>query len=97
VIGGGSRSAYWTQMLADISGRALTLRAGGEVGPALGAARLAHLALEPDAALESVCPQPAVLAVREPDAARHAWYREARRPTFSALYGALKPVFATGA
>ncbi|WP_321784922.1 xylulokinase [Paraburkholderia sp. J94] len=97
VIGGGSRSAYWTQMLADISGRALTLRAGGEVGPALGAARLAHLALEPDAPLESVCPQPPVLALREPDAARHAWYREARRPTFRALYAALEPVFATGA
>ncbi|MEX3982648.1 xylulokinase [Paraburkholderia sp. EG287A] len=97
VIGGGSRSAWWTQMLADISGRALTLRAGGEVGPALGAARLAHLALEPGATLDEVCPQPPVLAVREPDAARHAWYREARRPTFGALYRALEPVFATGA
>lgn len=97
VIGGGSRSAWWTQMLADISGRALTLRAGGEVGPALGAARLAHLALEPHAPLEAVCPQPPVLAVREPDAVRHAWYREARRPTFHALYRALDPVFALGA
>lgn len=97
VIGGGSRSAWWTQMLADISGRALTLRAGGEVGPALGAARLAHLALEPGAVLADVCPQPPVIAVREPDAARHAWYREARRPTFGALYRALEPVFATGA
>jgi xylulokinase len=97
VIGGGSRSAWWTQMLADISGRALTLRAGGEVGPALGAARLAHLALEPGAPLDAVCPQPPELAVREPDAARHAWYREARRPTFRALYRALEPVFATGA
>ncbi|HEY4804377.1 MAG TPA: xylulokinase, partial [Paraburkholderia sp.] len=71
--------------------------AGGEVGPALGAARLAHLALEPGASLDEVCPQPPVLAVREPDAARHAWYREARRPTFGALYRALEPVFATGA
>ncbi|KVL31731.1 xylulokinase [Burkholderia sp. MSMB1835] len=97
VIGGGSRSAYWTQMLADLSGRALTLRAGGEVGPALGAARLAHLALEPDAALADVCPQPPVVAVREPDSARHAWYRDVRRPTFRALYRALEPVFATGA
>ncbi len=97
VIGGGSRSAYWTQMLADISGRALTLRAGGEVGPALGAARLAHLAVEPGATLETVCPQPPALAVREPDAARHAWYRDARRPTFAALYRALAPVFAGGA
>ncbi|WP_217590540.1 xylulokinase [Burkholderia sp. GbtcB21] len=97
VIGGGSRSAYWTQMLADLSGRALTLRAGGEVGPALGAARLAHLALEPDAPLDAVCPQPPVVAVREPDMARHAWYRDARRPTFRALYRALEPVFSAGA
>ncbi|KVX17898.1 xylulose kinase [Burkholderia ubonensis] len=96
VIGGGSRSAYWTQMLADLSGRALTLRAGGEVGPALGAARLAHLALEPDAPLDAVCPQPPVVAVREPDMARHAWYRDARRPTFRTLYRALEPVFAAG-
>ncbi|QTO23692.1 xylulokinase [Burkholderia seminalis] len=97
VIGGGSRSAYWTQMLADLSGRALTLRAGGEVGPALGAARLAHLALEPEAPLDAVCPQPPVVAIREPDTARHAWYRDARRPTFRALYRALEPVFAAGA
>ncbi|WP_334028447.1 xylulokinase [Burkholderia orbicola] len=97
VIGGGSRSAYWTQMLADLSGRALTLRAGGEVGPALGAARLAHLALEPHARLGDVCPQPPVVAVREPDPERHAWYRDVRRPTFRALYRALEPVFATSA
>ncbi len=97
VIGGGSRSAWWSQMLADISGRALTLRSGGEVGPALGAARLAHLALEPGAVLDEVCPQPPVIAVREPDAVRHAWYREARRPTFAVLYRVLEPVFATGA
>ncbi|WP_175784330.1 xylulokinase [Burkholderia ambifaria] len=97
VIGGGSRSAYWTQMLADLSGRALTLRAGGEVGPALGAARLARLALEPGASLDDVCPQPPIVAVREPDLARHAWYRDERRPTFRALYRALEPVFAAGA
>ncbi len=97
VIGGGSRSAYWTQMLADLSGRPLTLRAGGEVGPALGAARLARLALEPGASLDDVCPQPPIVAVREPDLAGHAWYRDERRPTFRALYRALEPVFAAGA
>jgi xylulokinase len=93
VIGGGSRSAYWTQMLADIAGRPLTVRTGGEVGPALGAARLAHLALEPKATLASICPVPPAVAVREPDKVRHAWYRDVRRPVFRALYPALKPVF----
>ncbi|OXH93059.1 hypothetical protein CA831_00180, partial [Burkholderia multivorans] len=60
-------------------------------------ARLARLAVEPDVPLDIVCPQPPVLAVREPDRARHAWYRDVRRPTFRALYRALEPVFAAGA
>ncbi|TCV95954.1 xylulokinase [Luteibacter rhizovicinus] len=93
VIGGGSRSAYWTQMLADILGKPLVLRRGGEVGPALGAARLAHLAAEPGATLDQVCPMPGRLAVREPDAARHAYFRETRHPLFRRLYKQLKPIF----
>ncbi|WP_266160296.1 xylulokinase [Dyella silvatica] len=93
VIGGGSRSAYWTQMLADMLGRPLTLRAGGEVGPALGAARLAHLAVEPGATLEQVCPRPPLLAVREPRPSHHMYYRETRQPLFRQLYRQLKPVY----
>jgi xylulokinase len=80
-------------MLADILGRPLTLRAGGDVGPALGAARLAQLAVEPGAALADVCPLPPVLAVREPHAARHAYYRDRRQPLFRQLYRQLKPVY----
>jgi xylulokinase len=93
VIGGGSRSAYWTQMLADILGRPLTLRAGGDIGPALGAARLAHLAAEPGATLDQVCPRPPVLAVHEPQSSRHIYYRETRQPLFRQLYRQLKPVY----
>ncbi|HEX7814805.1 xylulokinase [Dyella sp.] len=93
VIGGGSRSAYWTQMLADILGKSLVLRSGGEVGPALGAARLARLAVEPDASMDEVCPLPAVTAVRHPDAARHAYFRQTRHPLFLGSYEQLKPLY----
>jgi xylulokinase len=93
VIGGGSRSAYWTQMLADIIGRPLTLRVGGEVGAALGAARLAHLAAEPGATMDEVCAMPEMVAVREPDASLHAYFRERRQPRFRALYRQLAAVY----
>ena len=88
VIGGGSRSRYWIQMLADIAGRPLELRAGGDVGAALGAARLARLAAEPGAKLEEVCAMPPLVTVHEPNAARHAYYRQARQPLFRAAYRA---------
>nr|WP_089976924.1 xylulokinase [Luteibacter sp. UNCMF331Sha3.1] len=94
VIGGGSRSAYWTQMLADILGKRLVLREGGEVGPALGAARLARMAVEPTAPLDEVCPMPAITAVREPDAARHAYFLQTRHPLFRRSYERLKPLYA---
>jgi xylulokinase len=48
LIGGGARSPYWRQMLSDISGLQLDFRTGGDVGPALGAARLAQIAMNPD-------------------------------------------------
>ena len=93
VIGGGSRSAYWLQMLADILGRPLQQRAGGDVGPALGAARLAWLAVEPEASLDEVCPPPPLLQTFTPRADRSAFYREQRHPVFRRLYQQLKPVF----
>ncbi|MHC1480056.1 xylulokinase [Frateuria aurantia] len=93
VIGGGSRSAYWLQMLADILGRPLQQRAGGDVGPALGAARLAWLAVDPRATLEQVCPSPPLLKTFEPVASRRAFFREQRYPVFRKLYTQLHPIF----
>nr|WP_167030084.1 xylulokinase [Luteibacter sp. SG786] len=97
VIGGGSRSAYWTQMLADILGKRLVMRSGGDVGPALGAARLARLAAEPGATLDEVCPMPPVTAAFEPDAARHAYFLQTRHPLFRRSYERLEPLYADGA
>jgi xylulokinase len=84
LIGGGARSRYWAQVLANVLGLPLELRAGAEVGPAFGAARLARLAAtgEDPAA---VCREPALLQVVEPDHARADQYRQTR-PMFHELY-----------
>lgn len=46
VIGGGSRSAYWGRILAAALNRPLVYRKHADVGPALGAARLAQMGAE---------------------------------------------------
>ena len=68
VIGGGSRSALWGRILAAALRRPLTYHAGSEVGPALGAARLARLAATGERP-EEVCTPPPVDRVVEPEAA----------------------------
>jgi len=91
LIGGGARSAYWRQMLADISGVPLDYRTGGDVGPALGAARLAQIALSPQRALTDLLPPLALEQQHQPDAARHQRYGE-QRETFRKLYQQLLPL-----
>ena len=78
LIGGGARSERWRQIIADVLQRPLHFRAGGEVGPGLGAARLARLGLAGDdaEALQRHCPPPAIVQTHQPDAARAAYYRE---------------------
>src|SRR5450830_221890 len=95
LIGGGSRSAYWAQMIADLSGKTLLRRADGEVGPSLGAAQLAWMAIDQAAAVD-VCPAPALLAVHEPDPDRHAWFSE-RHERFARLYTQVESSFAPAA
>lgn len=91
LIGGGARSAYWRQMLADISGQQLDFRTGGDVGPALGAARLAQLGVHQGAAFSDLLPQLPLEQAHLPDAQRFARYAP-RRETFCQIYQQLKPL-----
>lgn len=91
LIGGGARSAYWRQMLADISGLQLDYRTGGDVGPALGAARLAQIAMSPERSLVELLPQLSLEQTHMPDAQRHTVYQQ-RRETFRRLYQQLLPL-----
>ncbi len=83
VIGGGARSAHWGEILAAALGVRLDYREGGEVGPALGASRLALMGATGASAAEA-CPKPRLVRSIEPDprlaerlAANHAAFRAA--------------------
>ncbi len=66
VIGGGARSPLWGRILASVLGRALVYREAGEIGPAIGAARLARLCHTQGAPSE-ICSAPPITHVAEPD------------------------------
>lgn len=78
LIGGGARSVRWRQIIADVLQRPLHFREGGEVGPGLGAARLARLGVEgdTDADIDRICPPPAIVQTHRPDPERADYYRE---------------------
>lgn len=91
VTGGGARLPYWGELLAAALKRPVTYRSGGEVGAALGAARLARLAVDAGRP-EEVCISPPIVRVVEPDATLAALL-EQRRRTFVHLYRQLKNAF----
>ncbi len=92
VTGGGARLPYWGELLAAALNRPLTYRLGSEVGAALGAARLARLAVRGEPAVE-ICTAPPIERVVEPDPGLSSLLA-ARRPTFVRLYRDLKNAFA---
>ncbi len=81
LIGGGTRSALWCDVLANMLGVPLRRVDGATHGPALGAARLAQAALSG----EPRFPRPATGQVFEPRAALAARYDEAHE-RWSRLY-----------
>lgn len=91
LIGGGARSPYWRQMLANVSGQALEYRTGGDVGPALGAARLAQIAINPTINLADLCPLLPLEQLHTPVAEQHQYYQQ-KRIVFKQLYQQLRPL-----
>ena len=83
LVGGGARSPFWAQLLADILAMPVVTHKGGETGGALGAARLACLAAgKPIAA---VCEKPEVWQTWRADPIRHHTLMQ-RYAQFKALY-----------
>jgi xylulokinase len=91
IIGGGARSRFWTRLIASALNLPLRRYAGGERGPAFGAARLARLALGAADSF-SVLAEPPVTEVVEPDPALADAYQP-RIAAFRRLYRTLRPEF----
>jgi xylulokinase len=89
LVGGGSRSAPWAQVLADTLGRRRDRGSGAEVGAALGAARLGRLACTGES-VASVCTAPPIVDSFEPDPPRSEALT-VRHAQFQRLYAALRP------
>jgi xylulokinase len=89
LVGGGARSLFWNQLLADILQIPLVLAEGSSAGAALGAARLAWLAT--GGSVEDVCRSPAVIGRCIPQPARTTQLL-ARYERFRVAYPALRPL-----
>jgi xylulokinase len=94
LVGGGARSRYWSQLLADTLEVPIVTHAGGSAGAALGAARLGCLASGvPE---QQACARLPVEQQFEPRARRHDALME-RFARYQAIYRSLRPLFAQAA
>lgn len=91
LIGGGSRSPFWTKILANVLNVQLLRYEGSDKGPAFGAARLARLATTGEAP-DVVCTAPPIVETVEPVPRLVELYAP-RIEAFRDLYRALKPEF----
>lgn len=91
VVGGGVRSAYWGKILASTLNRPLTYRQSGDIGGALGAAKLAWLGIHGGNPSE-VLTLPEVDHIIEPD---KEWVKayQPKLDKFKRIYAQLSPLF----
>ncbi len=87
IVGGGSRSGLWAAILANVLTVTVHRLAEGDVGAALGAARLGRMAATGDSPTV-VCTRPARVSSDRPDPARVSAYATAYEQ-WSRLYPAL--------
>lgn len=88
VIGGGARSRYWGTIIAAVLGAQLHYIEGGDIGPALGAAKLAMIAVT-GASVAEACARPRIIDTVAPDAAL-ADQLAPKLATFRRVYGAIR-------
>jgi xylulokinase len=89
VIGGGARSRYWGKVIAAAMEVELVYLQGGEVGPALGAARLAQLAVDGGDPAD-ICVAPPVSHSIVPDPALVSALAE-KKAAFRQAYSRITP------
>jgi xylulokinase len=92
LVGGGSRSRYWSGLLANVLGLPLARHSSGDFGAALGAARLAIMATNPGADISGICVPPPVVDTIEPQASASSALLS-RYERFRKIYIALRPLF----
>jgi len=88
LVGGGARSEFWGQMIADVTGLTIDIALGAEAGAALGAARLGMLGAGAGG-VEAICARPPTARAFAPDPVR-ALERAPRLERYRALYQAEK-------
>jgi len=88
LVGGGARSVFWGQMIADVTGLTIDLAQSAEAGAALGAARLGMLGAGAGS-VEEICTRPSTRRAFEPNTASAALHAP-RLSRYRALYKAEK-------
>lgn len=88
-IGGGAKSEYWLQIIANTLNIPLSIPADGDYGASLGAARLGLIAAEEEDPLK-VCTPPATQKTIEPDSSYGQFVELHER--YRATYQSLAPI-----